>query len=464
MISRATVLESIGLAEEIYSRLWAYLLNLRDGSVDDSKGVSIISFQFTLAEAIFRLDRLCDSIKHQKRSCVRRKGQLSPSWFRSRMRTLASYSQAVEEAAQIGREIGDLFAWFFYQRDRDVLVKHLMQSKVSQIPPGLGGGGELSFLKATPVLDGHLVIYHGTTSILRIGDLSLIDISQRRVASIVELKTLKRDGDQVRCFTVACGRLEAKSLEVPNSLHSWPVGSAQAERLKRQMRRMKGAFLAEEPSLRREVVSGGYHDDLKILAGSLGQRRSGWRRAGPGLLLLAARRSNYRSLGHRLLRPESTWATALVRPPQKIANGMVFPDSGFNSFVSGFVRFGVDARYVPPFWHGIPGPLLKAVLFRMAGVITIYNLAFLLEGLRERGLEVSNNEPEGLEISCGTSKGSIRLYSAREAIRGIVEHLLKEATVQEAVVSSAELLKKGAVDGMESLKIHLQEHLGLPSR
>ena len=89
----------------------------------------------------------------------------------------------------IGRSLGDSFAWFFYHSERKHLEEHLKHERQLHMPPGIGGIGELEFLDKTRVIDNHLVIYHGTTTFLRIGDVSFLDMKTLRLTAIGELKT-----------------------------------------------------------------------------------------------------------------------------------------------------------------------------------------------------------------------------------------------------------------------------------
>ena len=58
--------------------------------------------------------------------------------------------------------------------------------------------GEIQFIRHVPVVAGHLVLYHGITTFLRVGDVSLISLDgTRRVAAIGELKTRPDHEDEM---------------------------------------------------------------------------------------------------------------------------------------------------------------------------------------------------------------------------------------------------------------------------
>src|SRR5688572_31634327 len=70
-------------------------------------------------------------------------------------------------------------------------------------PPGVGGVGEREFVKNFDA-PGHVLIYHATTTFLRIGDVSFVHLPSRSVSAIVELKSrwVAEDRVEVAAFFV----------------------------------------------------------------------------------------------------------------------------------------------------------------------------------------------------------------------------------------------------------------------
>lgn len=104
---------------------------------------------------------------------------------------MSEYQNALTEAIKVGRVIGDSFAWIFYQGERNRLQKHFLHEPIFKIPSGIGGRGELAFVKRFGVFNGHLLIYHGITSFLLIGDVSLWNLASNTITAIGELKAGK---------------------------------------------------------------------------------------------------------------------------------------------------------------------------------------------------------------------------------------------------------------------------------
>jgi hypothetical protein len=123
-VTKAQVAQAIRSAESDFARCWSILVNLRQ-----AKAGEFFDFQPLLASTCFRLSRFHHSVGAERRDLVARKKHLTQKFFRNRMRSLGRYASALDAAIQIGREIGDIFAWPWYQNNRDLMVRHLELGK-----------------------------------------------------------------------------------------------------------------------------------------------------------------------------------------------------------------------------------------------------------------------------------------------------------------------------------------------
>jgi hypothetical protein len=168
-----------------------------------SKGTEeILKFQPSLAKAIFRLDKLHSQLASERKDLVQRKQALSAHWLRSRLRKIRDLQDSLATAASIGRSLGDGLAWVFYREDPASLSAHSTHDPIRHIPNTTGGRGEVSFIQATQAIDGYFILYHGITTLLRHGDLSVFNLKTGRLAAIGELKTT-RVGPKELSITVA---------------------------------------------------------------------------------------------------------------------------------------------------------------------------------------------------------------------------------------------------------------------
>src|SRR5207344_325451 len=83
------------------------------------------------------------------------------------------------------------------------------------IPFGIGGLGEIEFIRNNPTMGENVVLYHGITNLLRYGDVSLINVRTFDVAAIAELKTkvAKEHEDKLE-LAVSCTLVSNRRLPI----------------------------------------------------------------------------------------------------------------------------------------------------------------------------------------------------------------------------------------------------------
>src|SRR5207237_18409 len=109
---------------------------------------------------------------------------------------------------------------------------------------GVGGIGEREFLRRFPALDGAMVLHHGITTLLRIGDVSLIDLRTLRVRAIGEIKTAKSKTDErqlsITLSLIGDPMVKALRSNCDSAASDFPSMSASEQnRFERQLQRMK---------------------------------------------------------------------------------------------------------------------------------------------------------------------------------------------------------------------------------
>ena len=196
MISRADITSLIDEAEDNLRACWDTLSHLRSAqrtrdSTDADLSKTLLDFQPKLARTLYDLSKMYGNLNQEKRSFIAKKADLTPSWFRHRLALLSEYQSAIKGAISLGKRLGDSFAWLFYVSAQDHLLEHGEHQRQFLLPPGVGGLGEVTFIERVQMVGDRLVLYHGITTFLRVGDVSFIDVKDRKVAAIGELKTTK---------------------------------------------------------------------------------------------------------------------------------------------------------------------------------------------------------------------------------------------------------------------------------
>lgn len=307
MITREEVRSAVNDAALKFEECWSFLASMKRGRLlPEGEGLSILQFQSLLAQAIFNLSSLYRRMATEKESWIGRKKHISTLWFRRRMRFLDSQQTITRQSILIGKSLGDGFAWFFYQNNRQYLLEHLKQPEQLLIPSGVGGAAELEVVKQLPVTNGQFLLYHGITSILRLGDFSLVEINGGlRVVSVGEIKAGKpSDGklDVVLLFPLDKSGLNEqvashkKAASTTQRIDGVVEGlrSSARDRLARQVRRLSEsrAKIDAKPDKRLVLEMENRIKEFETFLGSIGARHPRLHQLGDSLLLVGVQLRN----------------------------------------------------------------------------------------------------------------------------------------------------------------------------
>lgn len=197
LISEEKVREVVDTAEATLNKCFDILSDIKKSS--EALGDAIISFQPVLATCLFDVMEFYNKLNAEKNTLISQKGIIDQGIFKKAMADNAKYIKVVGDVIKIGKSLGDAFVWIFYSNNRDELDKHFEHASTGLFVAGLGGKGEIEFVKKHPSIDGLFVIYHGITDMLRVGDFSLYE-NGRGIVGIGELKT-KQEGDKLNIYT-----------------------------------------------------------------------------------------------------------------------------------------------------------------------------------------------------------------------------------------------------------------------
>lgn len=454
MISRTLIYRLIDEVEIEFRTCWKTLTLFKEGPYSATHVTSFLNFQSQLAKALFRLDDTYRQLSKEKDDTIKKKSDLNPDWFLGRMRALAKYQLAIKRVIPIGRALGDSFAWIFYQRERDLLSKHLERERLDHTPPGIGGRGELEFVKQVKHIDGRLVLYHGITTYLRIGDFSLIDLKSLTVRAIGELKTKQVSKDELQLsFTLVSSKPfpAAKwggKKSRPQARQKLPA--VMEQRFKKQLNVMSASVIQQNPDRSMRSRGNFHYDELKKLAGGLKKKSVAYQKAGPGLMLIGLRT---RRAGSRLASDLLGTGTfdldkrlkGFADHALRIVNTEKAPgQQNDNALIIGDLRIETIRGTIPLFWWPVPIDLLEKLFFQEAMIVSLYNPAHLIAKIRDLGFEVEtlrNTDSEvpfyritktvgksqieiGINYFLTTIQGSL---VAEDGVVQTISNLLKEA-------------------------------------
>jgi hypothetical protein len=472
MTTRLVVSTAIDEAAATFTKCWDTLVTIKKGDVDEFTGPRIGRFQHDLASALLKLDKVFLRIAAAKTALVDRKHAVNQQWFGRRMATLSRYQDALEETIRIGKSIGDSFAWFFYMRETDLIEKHLAVEGQLHMPPGIGAAGELAIIKnIKPFDNNHLVLYHGTTTFLRIGDISLIHMPSLTVSALGEIKTKKTsdselrislfllgDSHQIRRRRLSLGKRRTKRL----SAEEMPPG--RTAQLRRQMNRMGAALDTEAPDRRLKVTQQSNIHVLDDVAVRLNRQQFILEKLDDGLMLLGVRTASPASrLSSRLLPRTKYDISAILDASEHAAHQIIDKSRRDNSLILDQLSVGFVPGMTPLFWSSVSSSVLRRVAFREIAFQTSFNPVHLVQKLQRAGLEVITGRlglPATVKKRLGRGTASASAIDTMFSL--VTQHLVtEEAFVQFAVqlVQAAE--RSGAQPNVE-VRMSLAQFYGEP--
>jgi hypothetical protein len=193
LISEEAVKRNIDAAEETLNKCFGMLMDIKHAS--DTLGDAVINFQPLLAGCLYDMMGFYQKLQAEKDFIISQKSTWEQALFKDAITTNAKYLKVVKEVITIGKTLGDAFSWFFYSKNRLELDMHFEHPSTGLFVTGVGGKGEIEFIKNNQKLDGLFVVYHGITDMLRVGDFSLY-ANGIGIVGIGELKS-QREGDHI---------------------------------------------------------------------------------------------------------------------------------------------------------------------------------------------------------------------------------------------------------------------------
>ena len=456
-----------------YKKCWSTLIGLKDFSVFSDEG--FLNFQPNLASALFRLGEMYCALSTERTKLIAKKKRLSTEWFKKRLRSIAAYQHTIKEVINLGKALGDSFAWAFYRNDRDFLEKHFQHPQNLHIPTGIGGRGELEFIRNVKSIQGQMVLYHGITTFLRIGDVSLIDLEKDRVTAIGELKSKMTEPNRIYVGMYFGGpnldQIMPPSVSGANSIKFSNVLTPEIEKnLWKQLDRIGDSFDIRKADKKME-----YRDDTQIdalcrLAKKLESGSGGYERAGDGLLLIGIRNTKAKSLSSKfLMSPKSVarfraylnkrFPDLVDQARSLIDRGQVNTSTNANSFFTGHLTPYAMLGAMPLFWRSIPIDFLRKIFFREVTVNVIYNPAHLIRRLRELGYEVELvDNGRRHRVSKRVGNNIIEVTGMEYFEKLITYYLMHEDAIIEMFSEILRQAEAGEVQPYSKIDLRMQQH------
>jgi hypothetical protein len=444
--TEATFRATLRAFEEGFRKCLAGLLSLKAGHLHDGPDVELFqNFQPRLYQALLKASREYNRIGRARRELIDRKHSFDADWFSRRQRTLAGRQAALVRAMRVGRTLGDAFIWFFYRDDQPLLKQHLAHPAPPPPPTGVGADGELALVDRVRKFNDKYILFHGISSMFRLGDASLFDFKKRRIVGIGELKTARISGNQLELQFVASLPPEvAAEFGATSSNSTRPASHLTADqnrRLKQQLLRIsKASRQAQAPArqIKFRKPDMGYVEELNELVRSAKIGKPSCRKLDAGLLAIAIRPPK-QSLVSRLA-DKGAWGKRGVLPIDlaERAKDLLLAGSNYNCLIIHSVLHGPDwepnliAGTTPFLWWPLETSVIKDMLLGDCMVLTVYNPAHLIASLCADGFSVERfAPPSDFVFSFCKRKRRGQVEDAAYFLRLVAVSLLREEYVAE---------------------------------
>ena len=371
--------------------------------------------------------------------------------------SIGGYQAVIRDTIEMGRCLGDAFAWLMLCKERAILDKHLERKRVVNFPTGIGGFGELTFIKNVNSLDNHFSLYHSITNILRIGDVSLIKLDDMSLTAIGEIKTLRKNEDtktlEMQLYMVGPALnnfIKATKSKRP-AKESAVLPAGMQDRLKRQMRGMCDAFKAGSPPKASLMVENKtqFGELSKVILGCKPMKPV-YRKMSDGLLLVAVRDKS-RSLSDFFLN-ETDFSKSLTGVSDA-ALDILDASSQDNSVYLGNVLYNKDNSAAvcpgmrPVFWWPVDIEALRMLYFHEVVVVTAFNPVHIMNKLQSLGYEVEhdNRRKPNLRARKRHKDGWINLMNLDYYLLLVSSLHFSEEAIVEMIKRTAEEAEKAGL-------------------
>jgi hypothetical protein len=442
----------INSTQKDFDELWNVLVLIKSRQIIDKDSInSLFSFQCNLADLLYKIEEEFQIVTKIQNDLKKNKNSTEKNEYLLRKNEGEKLKTSLTTLLYIGKSLGDAFVWLFYGDDKEMLESHLKEPEhVHSIPTTLGGRSEIEFIRKLKILNNQFVIYHNITNILRLGDVSLFDIENKRLSGIGDLKSHKKENGEI---SINLHVRAHKSVIVMPSKNT-KIQSKETEpnvldknRYEKQMSRISESFkFLNNPteSVKKKITIPSYYPDLEK---TINENKGGFTftKIDKGLIV-GCYRLDEETLADRILAEESINKNKIDEKYIPIINSINSEINNFRIYGGMQIKDGVKTNYMlglqPLFWQRIENNILKQIYFANVLIFTVYNPSFLISEIEKMGFSLSENKKELTKIIDGKI---IRLTGIDYFLRMIHDYLYHEQIIIESIKETLDSLEKKGI-------------------
>lgn len=452
LISLQTAKETINEAEKSLSKCFDMLIDIKNGTnlIKDA----LLNFQPLLADCLYELMAFYQKLHTEKDYIISQKNTWSSEYFKTTIATNAKLRDVVKETISIGKTLGDAFAWFFYTNNRPELDMHFEHPSTGLFVAGVGGRGEIEFIKHNQILDGLFVVYHGITDMLRIGDFSLY-LNHGGIVGVGELKS-QSEGNRINVSAHITSKIDVRKGEkTGNSGLSFDESVKQLQRvfpsLPKQLKIQDQLMQAKKDDHTTNFLADYEYDVVNRLSPQFPLVLN----ADHSLLLCAAW-SERHSLFEVLFEDEQ------VAPPVELSTyalELMKPASQFNEAVISEIDTKMFFTRIPIFWWKIGDELCRDIYFRRVAISTVFNPAKLLSRFTDKGFRVlGTGKLDEIKIEKNTDGKRLEFGNLQMYMDLIQHSMMRTDTVFAIAERLINCFEISELPSNSKVDIHIHQH------
>ena len=442
----------VNYSDSTFSKCFDTLMQMKAGEIGDAQ--ALITFQPDLASCMLNIMNYYHQLCSDEQKYIDEKASYQREEFSELMSGIATKRKALKKLISIGKLLGDGFAWFFYRNSTPQLRKHLEHSTNGLFPNGIGGEGEVEFIKRNQNIDGYFVVYHSITSMLRIGDFSLCSIDGTVVA-IGELKSQKQNNKI--CISAYVSSKVVVSMNGESTKPTQNI-NPNPTRLNKELQCQDDLLKAKDADIHTSKESTGNNLQAIINAISNGDNVA----VSPDKTLVVLSDPHEGSFEDLLINKEHKSYELPIKFSDAVQE-IIIKDSPFNEIWYSKLSLEVVGFRKPVIWWEMPPNYIRDIIWGKQQIFVILNVAHFYSKLEHSGFSLSLICKENGKSQYNITKkidNRIVTVGATEMLIDLMLHNFRKASeVVDLICSLIDETKDLHKGGNMKIELLIDQHL-----
>ena len=336
------------------------------------------------------------------------------------------------------------------------LGKHFQHESTGLFVSGIGGRGEIEFIMQQQNMYGFFALYHGITTMLRVGDFSLYEFGNG-IVGIGEIKTRKNESCEKRIDIEAyiSSKIDFNALkDIPQEKRHIilsPKKSTNRQHLESQLT-LQDKLLIQKTA---DVAASQYGQFEYQLINQVATGNGISLNSDHSLLLLGVH-SSHKKLFHILVTEDEHFE--IPEGYAACAKKLIHPNAEYNRIIMGQLDTTMHHSRIPVFWWEINDQVCEDIYFKRLHIATAYNPCNIIQHFVELGYSVAETPNHCFSLINSDGGASLELCNFEMFFDLISHSLLKTQSVINIIDGAINELKTGKHGPNTRMDIDIQLH------